>query len=114
RTGSGRIEDLRAIPWVFSWAQCRLMLPGWYGIGAAVKAWQGHHGDQGLQLLRRVHREWPVFTATLSNMDMVLAKSDLSISSRYAELGTDSVLRGAIFERLKAEWTDSVAAGLSS
>ena len=113
RTGSGRIEDLRAIPWVFSWAQCRLMLPGWYGTGTVVKAWQVRRGDQGLQLLRRMYREWPFFTTTLSNMDMVLAKSDLSIASRYAELVTDSVLRDAIFERIKTEWTDSVEAVLT-
>ena len=113
RTGSGRIEDLRAIPWVFSWAQCRLMLPGWYGTGTAVKAWLVRRGDQGLQLLRRMYREWPFFMTTLSNMDMVLAKSDLSIASRYAELVTDSVLRDAIFERIKTEWTDSVEAVLT-
>jgi phosphoenolpyruvate carboxylase len=113
RTGSGRIEDLRAIPWVFSWAQCRLMLPGWYGVGAAVKAWQARQGTRGLETLQRMYREWPFFTTTLSNMDMVLAKSDLSIASRYAELVTDSVLRQAIFERIKTEWTDTVEAVLT-
>jgi phosphoenolpyruvate carboxylase len=113
RTGSGRIEDLRAIPWVFSWAQCRLMLPGWYGVGAAVKAWQARQGTRGLETLQRMYREWPFFTTTLSNMDMVLAKSDLSIASRYAELVTDSALRQAIFERIKTEWTDSVEAVLT-
>ena len=113
RTGSTRIEDLRAIPWVFSWAQCRIMLPGWYGFGAAVRAWQARRGRDGMDTLRRMYREWPFFTTTLSNMDMVLAKSDLAIASRYAELVADVGLRDAIFARFKAEWHDSVEAVLA-
>ena len=113
RTGSTRIEDLRAIPWVFSWAQCRIMLPGWYGFGAAVRAWQARRGRDGMDSLRRMYREWPFFTTTLSNMDMVLAKSDLAIASRYAELVADVGLRDAIFARFKAEWHNSVEAVLA-
>ncbi|WP_029009201.1 phosphoenolpyruvate carboxylase [Azospirillum halopraeferens] len=103
RSKSDRIEDLRAIPWVFSWAQCRLMLPGWYGFGSAVEAWLADTPD-GLEHLQRMHRAWPFFRALLSNMDMVLAKSDLAIAARYAELVEDAELRDAIFGRIRAEW----------
>ena len=103
------IEDLRAIPWVFSWAQCRLMLPGWFGFGAAVAAFLAAHQD-GLSRLQRMHDDWPFFRTTLSNMDMVLAKSDIAIASRYAELVGDEVLRRSIFERLRAELQSSIDA----
>ena len=86
------IEDLRAIPWVFSWAQCRLMLPGWYGFGTAVKDWLAAHPADGLATLQAMHEDWPFFRTTLSNMDMVLSKSDIAIASRYAELVTDADL----------------------
>ncbi len=102
RTGSSRIEDLRAIPWVFSWGQCRLMLPGWFGFGSAVEAYLAQARD-GLELLTAMHRRWPFFRATLSNMGMVLAKTDLAIASRYAELVDDVRLREAIFARLRDE-----------
>jgi phosphoenolpyruvate carboxylase len=111
RTNSSRIADLRAIPWVFSWAQCRLMLPGWFGLGAAVTAYLGEHED-GMGLLKAMYREWPFFQALLSNTDMVLAKSDIAIASRYAELVKDSALRDAIFARLRTEWKDSISAVL--
>jgi phosphoenolpyruvate carboxylase len=97
------IETLRAIPWVFSWAQCRLMLPGWYGFGSAVTAWLEEHGDEGLALLQEMHREWPFFASVLSNMEMVLAKADVAIASRYADLVGDPELRAAIFGRIRAE-----------
>jgi phosphoenolpyruvate carboxylase len=97
------IEDLRAIPWVFSWAQCRLMLPGWFGFGAAVAAWREKHGAQGMALLAEMNREWGFFRALLSNMDMVLGKSDIAIAERYSMLVNDEKLRGAIFPQLKAE-----------
>ncbi|MGH8690341.1 MAG: phosphoenolpyruvate carboxylase, partial [Burkholderiales bacterium] len=70
RRASESIEDLRAIPWVFSWSQCRLMLPGWYGFGSAVEGWRG-----SLEELREMYREWAFFRSVLSNMDMVLAKT---------------------------------------
>ncbi len=107
------IEDLRAIPWVFSWAQCRLMLPGWFGFGAAVVAFRETHGDQGMQLLAEMNREWGFFRALLSNMDMVLGKSDIAIAERYSQLVKDETLRAAIFPRLKAEWQSSIAALLA-
>jgi phosphoenolpyruvate carboxylase len=102
RKKSTAIEDLRAIPWVFSWAQCRLMLPGWYGFGTAVDAWLAENPG-GLELLREMHRDWPFFASLLSNMDMVLAKTDLAIASRYAALVSDDALREQIFPRLRAE-----------
>jgi phosphoenolpyruvate carboxylase len=103
RKASERIEDLRAIPWVFSWAQCRLMLPGWYGFGSAVDSYLGANPN-GLTTLRRMVHAWPFFKSLLSNMDMVLAKTDLAIASRYAELVSDESLRTSIFNRIKAEW----------
>jgi phosphoenolpyruvate carboxylase len=103
RKASERIEDLRAIPWVFSWAQCRLMLPGWYGFGTAVKIWLDEH-PEGLKRLRRMVQVWPFFKTQLANMDMILAKSDLSIGEHYASLVPDQVLAERIFTRIKEEW----------
>ena len=103
----------RSIPWVFSWAQCRLMLPGWFGFGAAVKAWRAAHPDDGLARLQAMYKEWSFFATLLSNMDMVLAKSDLAIASRYAGLVKDPALRDAIFGRIRAEWQDTVDALLA-
>ena len=102
RRASERIEDLRAIPWVFSWTQCRLMLPGWFGFGTAVESWVGE--KNALEKLKEMYRDWPFFRSVLSNMDMVLAKSDLAIASRYAELVADAKLRQQIFGRLSDEW----------
>src|SRR5712692_4782320 len=93
RKKTREIEDLRAIPWVFSWAQCRLMLPGWYGFGSAVETWVAEHPEKGMPFLRELYREWPFFRTLLSNMDMVLAKSSIAIASRYAELVPDATLR---------------------
>jgi phosphoenolpyruvate carboxylase len=98
------IEDLRAIPWVFSWAQCRLMLPGWYGFGSAVEQWIADHPDKGMPFLKELYSEWPFFRMLLSNMDMVLAKSSIAIASRYAELVPDEALREKIFGRIRREW----------
>jgi phosphoenolpyruvate carboxylase len=102
------IEDLRAIPWVFSWAQCRLMLPGWYGFGSAVETWISEHPDKGMPFLKEIYRDWPFFRMLLSNMDMVLAKSSIAIASRYAELVPDVALREEIFGRIRREWHHSI------
>jgi phosphoenolpyruvate carboxylase len=110
RRKTRRIEDLRAIPWVFSWAQCRLMLPGWYGFGSAVKAWREARPDDGMDFLREMYRNWPFFRTLLSNMDMVLSKSSIAIASRYAELVPDAGLRDRIFSRIRQEWRDCVDA----
>jgi phosphoenolpyruvate carboxylase len=108
RKKTREIEDLRAIPWVFSWAQCRLMLPGWYGFGSAVETWISEHPDKGLPFLKELYREWPFFRTLLSNMDMVLAKSSIAIASRYAELVPDLSLREKIFGRIRQEWHTSI------
>ena len=100
RTNSQRIEDLRAIPWVFSWAQARVMLPGWYGVGAALRA-----ADVGL--LREMLEAWPFFRATLDNLEMVLSKSDMGIAARYATLVEDSGLAEALFGRIRDAWTET-------
>jgi phosphoenolpyruvate carboxylase len=113
RKPSARIEDLRAIPWVFSWAQMRLMLPGWYGFGSAVQSWLEAEPETGMQTLQEMYREWPFFQMLLSNMDMVLAKSDIAIASRYAELVSDIALRERIFSRLRGEWEASIEALLA-
>src|SRR6185369_30524 len=114
RRASMRIEDLRAIPWSFSWGQCRLTLPGWYGFGTAVHQFLNANPQQsrreGLVLLQKMYRQWPFFGALLSNMDMVLAKSDLALASRYAELVTDARLRKRIFTTIEAEWHRTVDA----
>jgi phosphoenolpyruvate carboxylase len=108
RKKTREIEDLRAIPWVFSWAQCRLMLPGWYGFGSAVETWISEHPEQGMPFLQELYREWPFFRMLLSNMDMVLAKSSIAIASRYAELVPDVALREKIFGRIRQEWHSSI------
>jgi phosphoenolpyruvate carboxylase len=109
RSGSKRIEDLRAIPWVFSWSLARIMLPGWFGFGAAVDAFVLRRSAPGLELLREMYAHWPFFNTLLSNMDMVLAKSDLHIASRYAELVGDVELRDGIFGRIRDEHERTVA-----
>lgn len=102
RKSGDRIEDLRAIPWVFSWAQCRLMLPGWFGFGSAIEAWLGENPG-GMAVLRELYASWPFFKTMLANMEMVLAKTDLGIASRYADLVKDGALRSQIFSRISAE-----------
>ena len=103
-----KIEDLRAIPWGFSWGQCRLTLPGWLGFGSAVAAFldkpDAAERKAALALLQKMYRQWPFFRTLLSNMDMVLAKSDLALASRYAELVEDARLRKKIFAAIEAEW----------
>src|SRR5258706_5852753 len=85
RKPSQKLEDLRAIPWVFSWSQCRIMLPGWYGVGSAIESWLRDHPDQ-LPVLQAMVNDWPFFRSVLANMSMVLAKTDLAIAARYAAL----------------------------
>ena len=113
RKAGQRIEDLRAIPWGFSWGQCRLTLPGWYGFGSAVQAFVTQPGKSEKAqwaLLRKMVRQWPFFSALLSNMDMVLAKSDLALAKRYSELVTDPRLRRQVFAAIEQEWHRTIAA----
>jgi phosphoenolpyruvate carboxylase len=113
RKATQKIEDLRAIPWGFSWGQCRLALPGWYGFGSAVETWlesspkglkNPKSRKENLVVLQKMYKQWPFFRTLLSNMDMVLAKSDLALASRYAELVGDARLRKKIFAAIEAEW----------
>ena len=113
RKATRAIEDLRAIPWSFSWGQCRMALPGWCGFGSAIEAFlaqgaaaqgAGDERARRIELLQRMHRQWPFFRTLLSNLDMVLAKSDLRIAARYVELVEDKAMAKRIFKLLKAEW----------
>ncbi len=114
RKASQRIEDLRAIPWGFSWGQSRLTLPGWYGFGSAIQEFlnQPKAADRkaALSLLQKMYKEWPFFRTLLSNMDMALAKSDLALASRYSELVSDVKLRKKIFGAIESEWNKTVEA----
>ncbi|MEY2445169.1 MAG: phosphoenolpyruvate carboxylase, partial [Ilumatobacteraceae bacterium] len=112
RTNSGRIEDLRAIPWVFSWSQCRLMLPGWFGVGSAVTEWVGDD-DARLTELRDMHERWPWFRTVVSNMAQVLAKTDLTIAARYQTLASDEPGAAQLFETVAAEHARSVWTALA-
>jgi phosphoenolpyruvate carboxylase len=115
RTNSGRIEDLRAIPWVFSWSQCRLMLPGWFGVGSAVSAWVGDD-DSRLSELQDMHERWPWFRTVVSNMAQVLAKTDLAIAARYQTLASEVPGAADLFEivateHARAVWTAQAVSG---
>ena len=93
------IEDLRAIPWVFAWTQSRHVLPGWFGVGAGLAAARDRYG---FRFLRRMARDWPFFRNLLSDVVMVLAKADLDIARRYAELAGEGGER--IFPAIRAEF----------
>ncbi len=106
RSTSGAIEDLRAIPRVFSWSQARVMLPGWFGFGTAAH-------QVGLERLRAIHDVSPFFRTTLANMEMVLAKSSMTLARQYAGLVEDRALAEQVFTRIEAEWEATVAAVLT-
>jgi phosphoenolpyruvate carboxylase len=96
------ISDLRAIPWVLAWSQSRVMLPGWYGTGTAFEEWIAD-GDGRLEVLQDLYLRWPFFRTVLSNMAQVLAKSDMGLAARYAELVDDEALRRRVFDKIAAE-----------
>jgi phosphoenolpyruvate carboxylase len=116
RTNSHRIEDLRAIPWVFSWMQSRHTLPGWFGLGSGLAAFVGaEHAETGdiphtpqLTLLREMHRAWPFFNTLLGNAQLIIAKADLGIARRYAELVPDADLAARIYGAIEAEYHRTV------
>ena len=115
RKATQKIEDLRAIPWGFSWGQCRLTLPGWYGFGSAIAQYlaagkTAAEKKEALAVLQKMYKQWPFFSTLLSNMDMVLAKSDLALASRYSELVGDTKLRKKIFTAIELEWHRTVEA----
>ncbi|MFA7299681.1 MAG: phosphoenolpyruvate carboxylase [Sideroxydans sp.] len=108
RKATDSIEDLRAIPWGFSWGLNRTLLPGWYGFGSAAKQFIEREGQAGLKQLQAMNKQWAFFRGLLSNMDMVLSKTDMGIASRYAELVPDETLRDHIFGAIEAEWETTV------
>src|SRR5688572_18640782 len=99
RQAGDRIEDLRAIPWVFSWTQSRHGLPGWFGLGSALRRLFDGDGPQ----LHDVYRQWPFFRSLVDNAQLSLGRSDLAIARLYDGLA-DPDLRPRIFERMQAEW----------
>ncbi|MGZ5392538.1 MAG: phosphoenolpyruvate carboxylase [Mycobacterium sp.] len=101
------ISDLRAIPWVLAWSQSRVMLPGWYGTGAAFEQWI-NEGDGRLEVLRDLYRRWPFFRTVLSNMAQVMAKSDMGLAAHYSELVSDEQLRRRVFDKIVAEHTRTI------
>ncbi len=109
RKATRAIEDLRAIPWGFSWGQSRVALPGWCGFGSAVMGFLGDEGSeqytQNLALLKRMLKQWPFFRTLLSNLDMVLAKTDLGIAERYVELVENKRLGKKIFAAVQEEFS---------
>ena len=111
RRATHRIEDLRAIPWGFSWGQARAALPGWYGFGTAVREFAKDAPKENIALLRRMREEWPFFRVLLSNMDMVLAKADMRLARKYAdELVHDEGLAHRVVGALLVEWNATVEA----
>ncbi len=106
RNSSGRIEDLRAIPWVFSWSQARVMLPGWFGFGTGAQ-------QVGIEGLRALYGRSAFFRTVTANMEMVLAKSSMPIARRYAGLVADRELAEGVFTRIEQEWQRTVAAVLA-
>jgi phosphoenolpyruvate carboxylase len=104
--GGASLASLRAIPWVFAWTQVRLNLPGWYGLGSALAAYELVHGSAGLADLAAMHRGWPFFRGLLQNAEVALARSDLAVGRRYAELAGVDGLRLA--ERVEAEHARTV------
>jgi len=109
RKATNRIEDLRAIPWVFSWSNSRVILPGWYGFGSAVEKFLQREGAAGLRQLQAMNKNWAFFRGLLSNMDMVLSKTDMGIASRYAQLVPDVQVREQIFGMIETEWEHTTA-----
>jgi phosphoenolpyruvate carboxylase len=109
RKQTSSISDLRAIPWVMAWSQSRVMLPGWYGTGTAIEEWIAG-GEGRLETLRELYERWPFFQTVLSNMAQVLAKTDLGLAARYAELVEDESLRRRVFDKIASEHQRSIKA----
>ncbi len=108
RKQTEKISDLRAIPWVLSWTQSRVMLPGWYGTGAAFEEWVGDDPEK-LETLRRYYEKWPFFRTVMSNMAQVLAKSDMGLAHLYAQLVPDEALREKVFGMIVDEHERTIA-----
>jgi phosphoenolpyruvate carboxylase len=105
RRASMRIEDFRAIPWVFSWTQARAVLPAWFGLGTALAS---AREEYGVELLREMERDWPYFAALISNAEMACVKADLDIARRYADLCSDDEIRERIWGTIEREFERTV------
>lgn len=103
RSASGRLEDLRAIPWVFAWMQSRITLPGWYGLGSAIAKYT-ERIPNGIDQLRVMYRGWYYFRAMMDNAQQALAKADMAIASCYADLVADRELRDRVFNQIRDEY----------
>ncbi|MDH4394778.1 MAG: phosphoenolpyruvate carboxylase [Limnobacter sp.] len=103
RKANWKIEDLRAIPWVFSWAQSRVMLPGWYGFGSAVAHLRASLTEEDQHLMQSMAQRWPFFQTMLSTLEMVLSKTDMAVASRYVAMVRDEALRDRVFGRIVDE-----------
>lgn len=103
RRNTTSVEDLRAIPWVFSWMQSRFNFPGWFGLGSALGAVLGR-GAPGRTLLRDMHAGWPFFQTMIDNAQLTMRKADMGIAALYASLVEDEAIRRRIFEMLEAEF----------
>jgi len=108
RKATTAISDLRAIPWVLAWSQCRVMLPGWYGTGTAIEGWIAG-SEERTEVLRNLYIKWPFFRTVLSNMAQVLAKSDMGLAARYSELVADTELRHRVFDMIRTEHARTIA-----
>ena len=108
RTSGGGIEELRAIPWVFAWTQCRINLPSWFGIGSALRGWAGHDGERW-ERLRGLVASSPLLRTALDNVEMALAKTDMQVATDYAQLA-DDVVRSAVLPRIVTEHDRTVDA----
>ncbi len=106
RTASHRIEDLRAIPWVFSWTQARILLPGWYGLGTALET---ARDANGLTVLQDMESSWPYFAAVLSNAEMALAKADMRVAALYLDLVEPPELRDRVWSAITEEFDRTVS-----
>jgi phosphoenolpyruvate carboxylase len=104
RKANREIASLRAIPWTFSWGQCRIALPGWYGLGSAVAAFVASNPAKHTRLVQQMATDWPFMRTLLSNVDMVMAKSDLVIAAQYLKLVPDQKLAKRIFTQIEREW----------
>ncbi|MFT5208134.1 MAG: phosphoenolpyruvate carboxylase [Candidatus Omnitrophota bacterium] len=108
RKSSNRIEELRAIPWVFSWIQCRYAITSWFGIGHALEAYVKENKARGAQDLQAMYKEWPFFRMIIDNVHSSLAKTDLWVAETYLQLVKDDSSGKEIHEKIRAEYTRSV------
>jgi len=106
------IQDLRAIPWVFSWMQSRQTVPGWYGFGSAIQIWIKENPEKGLEKLQEMYKEWPFFKMVVDFLQMSSQKADMHIAKHYAGLVEDEVLRKKFFSKIEDEYNRTIKLAL--